>query len=129
MRVFLVAALVIYLVEQNPVFAPRVEAWLNAHPCELVFSELVRMESLILPVRNNDPILVTEFENLIDLTVAEMVELSRTLFDEAVTVRAQYSFKAPDSLHLAAEVTTACDVFLTNDRRITRFTRIQVEVI
>ena len=129
MRVFLDAALVIYLVEQNPVFGPRVEAWLIANPCDLVSTELVRMESLILPVRSNDSARVTEFEDFFALQVSEIVNLSRAVFDQAVKIRALYSFKAPDSLHLAAAVEAGCDVFLTNDQKLTRFTGIRVEVI
>jgi len=34
-----------------------------------------------------------------------------------------------DSLHLAAAVISNCDVFLTNDHRLNRFTGISIETI
>jgi uncharacterized protein len=129
MRVFLDSVLVIYLIDQNPVFAPRVEAWLNANPCDIVSSELVRMEALILPVRKNDAAKTAEFENFFATRVAEMCSLARSVFDRAVQIRAAHPFKTPDALHLAAAVESGCDVFLTNDQRLKQFPGITVEVV
>ena len=50
------------------------------------------------------------------------------MIDDAL-IRAQYNFKTPDSLHLAAAVISNCDVFLTNDHRLNRFTGISIETI
>lgn len=129
MRVFLDSALVIYLVEQNPVFGPCTETWLRSHPCDVVSSELVRMEALILPVRANDRTRITEFEDYFRVRVAEMVPLTRAVFDRAVHIRATTTIKTPDALHLAAAVEAGCDVFLTNDHPLKQFTGITVEVV
>jgi predicted nucleic acid-binding protein len=128
-RVFLDSVLVIYLIDQNPVFGPRVEARLTANPCDLVSSELVRMESLIRPVRLNDPAKVAEFESFFATRVAEMVSITRPIFDRGVQIRAAYPFKTPDALHLAAAIESGCDVFLTNDHRVKQFTGLTVEVL
>jgi uncharacterized protein len=128
-RVFLDSALVIYLVDQNPIFGPRTETWLKAHPGDLVSSELMRMESLVLPVRNNDPVRIAEFENYFNSRIAEMVPFLRSVFDQAIEIRARFPFKIPDALHLAAAVESKCDVFLTNDHQLRQFTGITVEVI
>lgn len=129
MRVFLDAVSVIYMIDQNPTFGPRVIAWLSANPCDIVSSELVRMESLILPVRLADPVRIADFEDFFRVRVAEMVPLTRTVYDRAIEIRARYPFKTPDALHLATAVEVGCDVFLTNDPQLAAFTGIRVELI
>lgn len=129
MRVYLDSVLVIYLVEQSPQFARSVENWLLSHPCDIVSSELGRMECLVLPVRNNDAARITEFENFFQTRVAELVPLGRAVFERATQIRAHSRFKTPDSIHLAAAVEAGCDLFLTNDQQLTQSTGITVEVI
>jgi predicted nucleic acid-binding protein len=128
-RAYLDSVPIIYLIEQNPHFAPAVERWLLANPCDLVSSELARMECLIVPVRNSDAARVGEFENFFRTRVVEVVTLTRAVFDRAIEVRSRAGFKTPDALHLAAAVEAGCDVFVTNDHQLTRFTGIRVELI
>lgn len=129
MRVYVDAEVIVYSVEQNPQFAPAVETWLIAHPCDLVSSELGRMECLIVPVRNNDAALIADFEDYFRTRVAELVPFTRAVYDRAVHIRATTRIKTPDALHLAAAVESGCDAFLTNDGRLTAFTGIRVERI
>lgn len=49
--------------------------------------------------------------------------------DHATDIRAHYGFKTPDAIHLAAAVVSGCDVFLTNDHRLDRFSDLAVEVV
>ena len=77
MRVYIDSVLVVYAVEQSPQFAPAVEAWLIANPCDLVSSELGRMEALIVPVRNNNAALIADFEDYFQSRVAELVPFTR----------------------------------------------------
>jgi uncharacterized protein len=128
-RVYLDSVLVIYLIEQNPRFAPTVERWLLANPCDIVVNELSRMECLIIPVRNNDAALISDFENFFQTQAAEIITLARPIFDRAIQIRAHTRFKAPDALHLASAVEAGCGVFLTNDHQLTQFTGIRVELI
>ena len=51
-----------------------------------------------------------------------MVPFTPGVFRRAAEIRAQFNFRTPDALHLAAAVEAACDVFLTNDAQLTRFT-------
>lgn len=121
--------LVIYLIEQNPQFAPTVEPLLHGNTCDIVSSELVRMECLIVPVRNIDAAQIADFESFSQTRVAEVVQLTRTVFDRATHIRANSKIKTPDALNLASAVEAGCDVFLTNDQQLKQFTGITVEVI
>ena len=130
MRFYLDSAPIIYLVEQNPVFGPKVATWQLTHPGDLVSSELGRMESLILPARNADAALIVDFEQFFAIQIAEMVALSRVVFDKAIEIRAAFpSIRTPDAIHLAAAVLSGCDVFLCNDAHLKQYPNIRVELI
>ena len=129
MRVYLDSVILIYVIEQNPAFAPAAEKWLLAHPCDFASSDLVRMECLIVPVRNGDAARIAEFENFFQTRVAAMIPLDRAVFDRATHIRANSKIKTPDALNLAAAVEGGCDVLLTNDPQLRQYTGIAVEVI
>lgn len=129
MRAYIDSALVIYFVEQNAAFAPRVEAWLRANPCDIVSSDLVRMECLVVPVRMNAAATIADFEDFFLTRVAEFVPFTRAVYDRAIDIRATTPIKTPDALHLAAATESGCDVFVTNDPQLTRYTGVPVQMI
>ena len=129
MRYYLDAAPIIYLVEQMQPFASAVRRRLASPGLVLVTSELARLECRVLPVRNSNSILLQDFDDYFVNTIAELVPLTRTVVDCATEIRAQFNFKTPDAVHLAAAVIANCDVFLTNDYRLSRFTGLTIEVI
>lgn len=128
-RTYLDAAPVIYSVQQVAPYAVRVDPRLAAPGVVLVASELTRMECLIQPLRMGNGALVQEFDDFFAARVAEMVTFTSAVFRRAAEIRAQFNFKTPDALHLAAAVEGACTVFLTNDAQLTRFPGLTVEVV
>jgi predicted nucleic acid-binding protein len=129
MRVYLDACPIIYIVEQNPAFSPAVAAKLAALGGDLISSDLAWLESLVVPYRNNDGGVVADFDSFFQTRLAQVLTFDRAVFDRAARIRATYSFKTPDALHLAVAVEGGCDVFVTNDPQLTQFTGITVEVI
>jgi uncharacterized protein len=129
MRIYLDAAPVIYLVEQVAPQAAAVDARMSAPGVVRVASHLTRMECRVKPLRSGDHALLLDFDTFFTGTIAEIVPLSHSVIDRATEIRAQYGFKSPDAIHLAAAVESACDLFLTNDQQLTRFTAIVVEVV
>ena len=129
MRIYLDSAPIIYLVQKVPVFFPRASAKLAALGGELVSSDLGLMEVLVLPYRNQDGRLEAEYEDFFVTQLAEVVDLNHHVYRLAARIRADYRFKTPDAIHLAAAVHSGCDRFLTNDAQLTQFTGIIVEVI
>ncbi len=128
-RYYLDTAPVIYSVEQIPVFGAVVDARLSATDAILVASDLTRMECRVKPLRTGDIELLKDFDAYFEGVVAEIVVLSREVIDRATEIRAQYSFKTPDAIHLAAAMVSNCNVFLTNDHRLDRFPGIAVEAV
>jgi len=129
MRYYLDSAPIIYLVEQVLLYASAVRSKLSAQGLILITSELTRLECRVKPLRNGDTALLQDFDDYFANTIAEIAPLTRDVIDRATEIRAQFNFKTPDSIHLAAAVLANCAVFLTNDHRLNRFTAIQIEVI
>lgn len=130
MRVYLDTAILIYLVEDVQPFCAAASARLAAEEIEKVTSELARMEVLVMPLRNRNEKLIAAFHGYIDQACVEALELSRAVMETAAALRARYGFlRTPDAIHLAAAIEGKCDVFLTNDHRLDRFTEIAVEVL
>ena len=129
MRYYLDAAPIIYLVEQVQPFALAVRNKLAVPGLVLVTSELTRLECRVLPLRTGNTTLLQDFDDYFANSIAEFVPLTRDVIDRATEIRAQYNFKTPDALHLAAAVVANCAIFLTNDYRLSRFTALTIEVI
>lgn len=129
MRYYLDTAPIVYTVETSPLFAQRVDTVLARLGVIPITSEMARLECRVKPMRDGNLTLLQDFDYYFNNTIAEIVPLTRDVVDKATEIRAQFNFKTPDSLHLAAAVVSNCDVFLTNDHRLSRFTGIAIEVI
>ena len=129
MRYYLDSAPIIYLVEQAQPYATAVRGKLSAQGLTLITSELTRLECRVKPLRNSDAALLQDFNDYFANSLAEIIPLTRDVIDRVTEIRAQFNFKTPDSIHLAAAVISNSDVFLTNDHRLNRFTGIAIEVI
>ena len=128
-RLYLDAAPVIYMVEQVAPYAAAVEARLSGAELIQVISDLTRMECRVKPLRDGNSDLLKDYDNYFEGAIAEIVALSREVMDRATAIRAQYGFKTPDAIHLAAAVISGCHVYFTNDHRLDSFPDIAVEVV
>lgn len=129
MRYYLDTAPIVYTVETSPLFAQQVDAVLNRAGVIPITSEMARLECRVKPMRDGNSILLQDFDDYFNNTIAEIVPLTHDVVDKATEIRAQFNFKTPDSLHLAAAVVSKCDIFLTNDQRLNRFTGITIEIL
>jgi uncharacterized protein len=129
MRYYLDTSPIIYDVEDTAPFAAAVDAKLSVAGLMLVTSELTRLECRVKPLRESNAKLLQDFDDYFLFTIAELIPLTRDVIDRATEIRANFNFKTPDSLHLAAAMISHCDVFLTNDQRLSRFTGIRTETL
>jgi uncharacterized protein len=128
-RVYLDTAPVIYLVEEVPNYAERVDMRVSVADVTQVASDLTRLECRVKPLREGNTALLYDYDDYFAEVVEEIVFLSRAVIDRATDIRARYGFRTPDTMHLAAAVVSGCDVFLTNDHRLDRFPDIAMDVI
>ena len=118
LRVYLDSCVVIYLVEEHPIFAPVVESLLAKHP-DIIFqiSGLTEMECLVMPLRNQNQQLIEKFRRWFDRN--DILPNERDVFQQAAQLRADHkSLKTPDAIHLATALHYGCDEFWTNDDRL-----------
>lgn len=127
-RIYLDSAPIIYFVEQTPNYYARVRAFVQ--PTDwLVVSDLSRLECRVAPIRMNNTALLADFDLFFQRYVNQIVPISSDVIDKATEIRAHYRYGLADSVHLAAAIIAQCDLFLTNDLRLTNFGEVPVATL
>jgi predicted nucleic acid-binding protein len=126
--IYVDTAPLIYLVEHVPQYGDLVAQRLSSTDA-LVVSDLSRLECRVKLMRDGNTALLDEFDRFFNESVSEVLALSREVIDRATEIRSRYGFKTPDAIHLAAATLSSCELFLTNDRRLDRFTGLPVEAL
>jgi predicted nucleic acid-binding protein len=129
MIVYLDTNIVIYAVEQNPVFGPKARTRLataRAAGDTLMISDLTRMECLVGPLKSGDAAVEADFRTF--FAVTNVVAVTAAVCDRAARIRASHNFRPMDALQLAA-VEHGASIFLTADARLRSFTGLVVEVL
>ena len=130
MVVYLDTNIVIYTVEQHPVFGPKTRTRLAAARAAgdtLMISDLTRMECLVGPLKSGDAAVEADFHTFFGVTT--VVAITAAVCDRAARIRATHNFKPMDALQLAAGVEHGASIFLTADARLASFTDLTVEVL
>jgi predicted nucleic acid-binding protein len=124
-RIYLDSAPIIYLVEQVAPYDEQIRALLQDTDI-LITSELTRLECRVKPIRDSNINILRDYDTFFQTALAEIVSLDSEVIDLAIEIRAHHNFSVADSIHLAAALHAQCDLFVTNDLQITRFTQIIV---
>jgi predicted nucleic acid-binding protein len=134
MIVYLDTNCVIYLVEQNPAWGPKVVeriAALRQTGDGVATSDLTRTECLAHPFAMSNAALIADYKTLFSGAQVQMLPLTAAVCERAAEIRAASGFKikVPDCLHLAAAIEHGCGLFLTNDADLSTCPQIPVEVL
>lgn len=132
MIVCLDANIIIYYVERNPVWEPKVTARLKAVAAagdSLAVSEAALLECLVGPLQSGDSATVADYKKFFASAEVQMLAVTPVVWQRAAQLRATFKLKPLDSIHLASAVENGCGAFLTNDGPLTRCTAIRVEVL
>lgn len=114
-RVYLDACMVIHLVEGN---SQQQQILKRALLGKIVFSsELVRLECRIKALREDQNIFLKVYEQF--FKDCQLIDLNRSVFEQATELRVIHNLKTPDALHLAAAL-DVCDQFWTNDQQLVK---------
>jgi predicted nucleic acid-binding protein len=130
--VFLDSNIVIYVIGQPPTWGARAAArmkTLRDADDTFAVSELVRMECRVYPLSQNDQKTLAQYEAFFQSSDMQVIAISRAVCDRAAEIRAKHWLRPLDSLHLAAAAEAKCDLFLTNDQRLSSFPDMTVEVL
>lgn len=134
MMAYLDANCVIYLVEMNPTWGPRVlerVADFRKLGYRMATSDLSRTECLAQPFRAGDAAIIADYQDFFNDPNVGILPLTAEVCQKAAQLRAAslFRWKVPDCLHLAAAIEHGCDLFLTNDIPLARCTQIKVEIL
>ena len=122
--------LFVYHFEEHSQFGPWAARLLHAaehDQLRLVTSVLTLMEVLVAPKRERQEQLCQRYRELFasfpQLTV---LAIDQSIAEVASDLRAAYSLRTPDALHLATAIVAGADAFVTEDRRLSKISAIRV---
>jgi predicted nucleic acid-binding protein len=122
-RVFFDTNLFIYLVEtQNERFS-RVKNLLermSARRDELITSTMTLAEVLVKPLAAGDTAWADQYEKLLDTPGVSVLPFDRACARAYARLREDRTLKPPDAIQLACASNARCDLFITNDDRLSQ---------
>lgn len=117
--IYIDTSIVIYSVEWNPDYYSLLRPlWLKFQTgeVEVISSELILMETLVIPLRKNDTFLINAYEELLLSENMQLVPISQSILRQAANLRATTNLKTPDAIHAATALSVNCNQFITNDK-------------
>jgi predicted nucleic acid-binding protein len=85
---------------------------------QVVTSALTLGEVLVKPIRLGDRVLAAKYRSLLKEPEVEVLAFERTAGEILALVRQNRAIKAPDAIQLATAAAAGCDLFITNDDRL-----------
>ena len=123
----------IYFIEENPSYLPRVRPFFEAidqGDIQVVTSVLTLTEVLVHPLREGDPKLANQYRQiLLHARHVTTLPVSDAIAEEAAEIRARYGLRIPDAIQLATAIRSGASSFLTNDARLANFPRVRILVL
>jgi predicted nucleic acid-binding protein len=120
--VYLDTNIFIYAVEgyePEDAFVHELFSALDGRALTAVTSEFTLAELLVKPFDLGRDDVVSTYTDLVqDSEWITVVPVDRAILIEAARQRAALSILMPDAIHVATATAAACEVFLTNDRRL-----------
>ena len=131
-KVYVDTAVLIYTMEENTDYFDLLKPlWIKfqAQEIEVISSELILMEVLVLPLRNNDESLISDYEQLLLNSAMQLIPVEQAILRQAANLRATNRLKTPDAIHAATAMAVNCDLFLTNDNGFRNLAELPVVIL
>lgn len=74
------------------------------------------MEVLVVPLRNSNNSLVSDYEELFLSSPVQLIPISQLILRQSANFRATTSLKTLDAIHAATALSISCNQFITNDK-------------
>lgn len=132
-NVYVDAQIAIYTIERFPKYSGILQPmWIGAQAGEftVVSSERTLLETLVLPLRNRNTALASDFENLWTRPHITLLPIASSILREAAQLRASIpALRTPDAIHAATALHFGCAVFVTNDHGFHRVPGLSLAVL
>lgn len=122
-RIFFDTNLLVYLVEDYKDLSDRVihiVTRMRERRDELVTSTLTLGELLVKPLSAGDSELAARYEELIGSPGVTLIPFDHACARSYAEIRQDRGIRPADAVQLACAATTGCDLFITNDERLSR---------
>jgi predicted nucleic acid-binding protein len=132
MILFLDTNVIIYALEAHTTWGLPAQTRIAAAQAAgdtFMISDLVRMECLVLPIRQGHAALEGQYHTFFARSDIRVMAITAAVCDRAAHIRASYNFKPMDALQLAAAVEHGANIFLTADARLSSFPGLTVEIL
>ena len=129
-RIGLDSMTLIYLLEDAAPHASTMELVfqrIEKGRCTAYVSVLGLTELLVRPMELADYETVEKYRHfLLNFPNLQILDLDIPTAEIAASLRAKYSFRTPDAIHLATALQHGASAFLTNDKQLTRLKELDV---
>jgi uncharacterized protein len=122
-RIFLDTNLFVYLFEDKGSRGARAAEIFNEISLrgdEVLTSTLTLGELLVKPIEANDLALADRYRTAFRGPSVKMISFDEAAAERFARIRKDRGIKAPDVIQLATAAAAGCDLFITNDDRLTR---------
>jgi len=122
-KVFLDTNIFIYLMEGQGPWAAKAQSLLDRLTIrrDLVYTSTLTLgEVLTQPLARGETRLADEYEKALSSPGVHILDFDRAAARAYARVRQDRTIKAPDAIQLAVAASAACDLFITNDDRLSR---------
>ncbi|KJH72189.1 type II toxin-antitoxin system VapC family toxin [Aliterella atlantica] len=130
--IYIDTSIFIYTVEGNPDYYSLLQPlWskFQLGEIEIISSELILMETLVVPLRNANNALIADYEQLLLSSDMRLISISQSVLSQAATLRATTNLKTPDAIHAATALSVNCTQFITNDKAFRNVSGLPVVVL
>jgi predicted nucleic acid-binding protein len=122
-RIFFDTNLFIYLLENSGERGSKVSGILeriSGRRDELLTSTLTLAEVLVKPLSVGDIVWADRYEKLLNTPGVSLLAFDRASARIYAQLRQDKTLKPPDAIQLACAANAKCDLFITNDERLSR---------
>lgn len=121
-RVYIDTSPIIYYLENSALYMDKMKRFFELcldNNIQIVTSTITIEEYLVFPYASGKLELVDNFKRFIRYMNIKIVDINDEVAEQAAKIRGQFkSFKAMDSLQLAAAIVSKYDMFFTNDKQL-----------
>ena len=129
--IYIDTSVVIYTIEGNPDYYSLLQPlWSKFYVGEIqiISSELILMEVLVVPLRNGNNSLIADYEELLSSQV-QLIPINQSVLKKAANIRARTNLKTPDAIHAATALSVSCNQFITNDKGFRNVSSLPVVIL
>ncbi|MEW6088327.1 MAG: type II toxin-antitoxin system VapC family toxin [bacterium] len=129
-KISLDTSVFIYHFEENPRYLKLTQQILNfiaSQKINAFCSELIILEILVQPYKKEGNDLIDRYEILLsNFPHLTILPVDRSVLRKAAELRARYHIKSPDAIHLASAINSESEIFIGNDRNLSKVDDVDV---